>query len=73
MHQMRTTQAMVPGMATLRDMNTNAPCGKGKIVEEHDNIPGFREHDVWIECEECSKKYKLDTSRGIRSWDLVEI
>lgn len=20
------------------------PCGKGKIVEEHDNIPGFR----WI-------------------------
>ena len=24
------------------------PCGKGKIVEEHDNIPGFRDHDVWL-------------------------
>ena len=22
------------------------PCGKGKIIEEHDNIPGFRDHDV---------------------------
>ena len=21
------------------------PCGKGKVVEEHDNIPGFRKHD----------------------------
>ena len=49
------------------------PCGKGKIVEEHDNIPGVREHDVWIECEECSKKYKLDTSKGVRSWEIVEI
>lgn len=35
------------------------PCGKGKIIEEHDNIPGFRDHDVWISCDECSKKYKL--------------
>lgn len=40
------------------------PCGKGKIVEEHDNIPGFREHDVWLQCPECAKKYKLDTSKG---------
>ena len=22
------------------------PCGKGTIIEEHDNIPGFREHSV---------------------------
>ena len=22
------------------------PCGKGKVVEQHDNIPGFRDHDV---------------------------
>lgn len=48
------------------------PCGKGKIVEEHDNIPGFRDHDVWISCDACSKKYKLDTSRGVRGWELVE-
>lgn len=48
------------------------PCGKGKIIEEHDNIPGFRDHDVGICCDECSKKYTLDTSRGVRSWKLVE-
>lgn len=49
------------------------PCGQGMIVEEHDNIPGFREHDVWIACKICAKKYKLDVTRGIRYWELVEI
>lgn len=49
------------------------PCGKGTIREEHDNIPGFREHDVYICCNECRKKYKLDTSNGVRNWELVEI
>lgn len=48
------------------------PCGNGKIIEEHDNIPGFREHDVYVQCEDCSKKYELDISKGVRSWDLVE-
>ena len=47
-------------------------CGKGKIVEEHDNIPGFRDHYLCINCEECSKKYRLDTSKGVRGWELVE-
>ncbi len=47
------------------------PCGKGKIIEEHDNIPGFREHDVYMHCDECSKKYILDTSKGVRNWKLV--
>ena len=46
------------------------PCGKGKIVEEHDNIPGFRGHDVWIKCKECSKKYHLDISNGVRNWEI---
>lgn len=47
------------------------PCGKGKIIEEHDNLPGFRDHDVYISCPICSKKYKIDTSKGIRNWELV--
>ncbi len=47
-------------------------CGNGKIVEEHDNIPGFRDHDVFIMCDECSKKYKFDLSKGVRGWELVE-
>lgn len=49
------------------------PCGKGKIVECHDETPGNREHLVWILCEECSKKYKLDKSRGARNWELMKI
>ena len=49
------------------------PCGKGIIREEHDNIPGFREHDVFICCDECKKKYRIDTSKGIRGWELIEI
>lgn len=47
------------------------PCGKGTIVEEHDNIPGFREHDVYICCDKCSQEYGIDTSNGVRCWELV--
>ena len=49
------------------------PCGKGTICEEHDNIPGFREHDVYINCDKCREKYQLDTSRGVRNWELIKI
>ena len=48
------------------------PCGKGRVIEEHDNIPGFRDHDVWLDCEECEKTYTIDTSKGIRSWKLIK-
>lgn len=48
------------------------PCGKGKIVEEHENIPGFRDHSVYMYCEICKEKYILDTSKGIRYWELKE-
>ena len=46
------------------------PCGKGIIIEDHDNIPGFRDHDVYILCPECSQKYVIDISKGIRNWEL---
>lgn len=48
------------------------PCGKGKILEEHKNIPGFEEHVVNICCNECSNKYELITDLGVRSWSLGE-
>ncbi|MBV6375466.1 hypothetical protein HIU97_12105 [Enterococcus casseliflavus] len=47
-------------------------CGNGKIIEEHDNIPGFRDLSVWLMCENCKNHYKLDTSKGIRNWELVK-
>lgn len=49
------------------------PCGNGRVIEEHDNIPGFREHDAWLQCPKCSKKYRLDISGGVRGWQLVEL
>ena len=52
--------------------NELCPCGSGKVVEEHDNIPGFRDHDVYISCEKCKRKYILDISKGVRNWELVE-
>lgn len=47
------------------------PCGKGKIIEEHDNIPGHRDHDVALCCDKCNSLYEIDTSRGVRNWQLV--
>lgn len=47
------------------------PCGKGTIIEEHDNIPGFREHSVYLHCTTCSKEYIIDTSAGTRNWKIV--
>lgn len=46
------------------------PCGKGTIVEEHDNIPGFRDHGVYIYCDTCKEKYEFDLTDGIRNWQL---
>lgn len=48
------------------------PCGKGAIVEEHDNTPGFHEHSVRILCDVCSQKYEVDESNGCRNWSLIE-
>lgn len=48
------------------------PCGKGKIVDDHDDIPGFRSHDIFIACDECREKYDIDRSRGASNWRLVE-
>ena len=48
------------------------PCGKSVIREEHDNIPGFRDHDVYIKCKECNEKYTIDTSNGVRNWQIIK-
>ncbi len=46
-------------------------CGNGRIVEEHDNTPGFRDHSVYLSCEKCKENYNLDVSKGVRNWELV--
>lgn len=60
------------GEGTTEYYEYECPSGKGKIVEEHDNIPGFREHNVYLLCEKCRKFYTIDTSSGIRNWRIVQ-
>lgn len=49
------------------------PCGADRIVEEHDNIPGFREHDRWIECPRCRTRWDFAGGRSTRDWLLERI
>lgn len=45
------------GWGTIDKYVYECPCGKGKVVKTKDNIPGFRDSDIMIECDECSVKY----------------
>lgn len=60
------------GSGTTELYRFECPCGKGKIIEEHNNIPGMMEHSVKLYCDACEIKYDLNTSLGVRSWKLVE-
>ena len=47
------------GWGTIDTYVYECPCGKGKVVKTKDNIPGFRDSDIVIECDECSAKYGI--------------
>lgn len=49
------------------------PCGYGAIIEELDNTPGFREHDVWIDCDKCRVEWRFADGRSTRDWGLVPV
>jgi hypothetical protein len=49
------------------------PCGHGKIVEEHDNVPGFREHDHFIICGTCTTEWRFVDGLPTRSWRIEPI
>jgi len=36
------------------------PCGKGKIIATFENLPGYRDSYASLECNECSKIYRVD-------------
>ncbi|SJN15716.1 hypothetical protein FM104_00505 [Microbacterium esteraromaticum] len=58
------------GAGTTERIEFRCPCGDGTIVEEHDNVPGFREHDVRIACDKCRAEWHFAEGRGIRDWAL---
>ena len=49
------------------------PCGEGTILEKHDNIPGFREHDVTIMCSRCVAEWQFVEGRSVRDWRVEPI
>ncbi len=58
------------GEGTTEEYVYKCPCGQGTIIEEHDNIPGFREHDVFINCSYCNKLFSVNTLNSVRDWKL---
>lgn len=58
------------GSGTIELHEYLCPCGDGKVIEEHDNIPGFREHDVQINCDKCSEEWDFVPGLSVRGWRL---
>ncbi|WP_395405767.1 hypothetical protein ACHMXB_22610 (plasmid) [Arthrobacter sp. UC242_113] len=56
------------GTGTIERHEFLCPCGHGLIIEEHDNIPGFREHDVQIACGKCSQTWHVVPGLPVRGW-----
>ena len=67
------TEGYGAGAGTMQRLEFFCPCGDGKVVEEHDNTPGFREHDVWIECDKCRAEWCFLSDRSVRDWALEPI
>ncbi|WBU36703.1 hypothetical protein [Homoserinibacter sp. YIM 151385] len=61
------------GAGTTERYEFLCPCGYGRIVEEHENIPGFREHDVRILCNKCRSEWRFAGGRSTRDWGLEPI
>lgn len=49
------------------------PCGDGRIVEEHENVPGFQEHDLWITCDQCRPGWRFVSGMPVRQWRIEPI
>lgn len=62
------SQGWGAGSGTTERIEFRCPCGRGYIVEEHDNIPGFREHDVHIACDKCRQTWRLTPGLPVRGW-----
>ena len=58
------------GAGTVERYEFRCPCGDGTIIEEHDNIPGFRDHDVRLDCDKCRTQWRFVDGRGVRDWAL---
>jgi len=62
------TSGFGAGAGTVEHHEFLCPCGRGLIIEEHDNIPGFSEHDVLIDCDKCRGTWRIAPGRSVRDW-----
>jgi hypothetical protein len=60
------------GSGTIERREYLCPCGNGQIVEEHGNIPGFREHVV-ILCPKCRAEWRFLGGRSVYEWALEPV
>jgi hypothetical protein len=56
---------------TTRTKVFECPCGRGTITEEQDDIPGFKNRCVYIDCDACKLLYGLDSDLGTKNWDII--
>ncbi|MGL5861849.1 MAG: hypothetical protein ACRCY9_11415 [Phycicoccus sp.] len=61
------------GAGTVERYEYVCPCGGGAIIEEHDDVPGFRDHDVWIACDKCREQWRFVDGRSVRDWALEPV
>lgn len=61
------------GGGTIEHYEFRCPCGAGTIDEEHENIPGFREHSKHIACATCSKTWEFVPGLAERQWRIRPI
>lgn len=61
------------GSGTIERHEFLCPCRRGLIVEEHDNIPGFREHNVRIDCDTCRAAWRFASGLSVRGWRVEPI
>ena len=47
------------GSGEVRRETYACPCGKGTVIYEKDDIPGFKDSSTYCECEDCRSKYEF--------------
>lgn len=52
------------GVGTVDTYEYKCLCGEGYVAHVKDNIPGFKESDIFIKCKECSRKYDAKSING---------
>lgn len=58
------------GSGTIERHEFLCPCGEGKVIEENDRTPGFRDHDLWISCVKCIEEWRFVPGLSFAGWRL---